>query len=172
MRIKLIEKYAYRKLQQKAAALNRRVKLPHPDSLNKVAVLWQPEQKEAYQFLRNHFSHELIIFRNICVYSHDPVVDVGINAITPQTTNWLGFPKKGIAEDFLNTEFDLLLNIALDNNLVLDYLTALSKARFKVGWSPEENNFYDLNINIKGKQDALFLARQQIFYLGQLNKKT
>jgi hypothetical protein len=99
-------------------------------------------------------------------------VDVGINAITPQTTNWLGFPKKGIAEDFLNTEFDLLLNIALDNNLVLDYLTALSKARFKVGWSPEENNFYDLNINIKGKQDALFLARQQIFYLGQLNKKT
>ncbi|MGC9352598.1 MAG: DUF6913 domain-containing protein [Mariniphaga sp.] len=172
MRIKLIEKYAYRKLQQKAAAVNRRVKLPHPDSINKVAVLWQPEQKEAYQFLRNHFSHGLIIFRNICVYSHDPVVDVGINTITPQTTNWLGFPKKGIAEDFLNTEFDLLLNIALDHNLILDYLTALSKARFKVGWSPEENNFYDLNINIKGKQDALFLARQQIFYLGQLNKTT
>jgi len=65
----------------------------------------------------------------------------------------------------------LLLNIALNQNRVLDYLTALSKARFKIGWSPDQSNFFDLNINIGGKQDALFLARQQIFYLSQLNKK-
>ena len=169
--MKLIEKYACRKLQQKAATIDRNVKLPHPDSIRKVAVLWQPEQKEAYQYLHEHFSHALVIFRNICVYSYNPVVEAGNNIIAPKDTNWLGFPKKGLAEDFLNTEFDLLLNIALEQNLILDYLTALSKAHFKVGWSPKENNFYDLNINIKGKQDALFLARQQIFYLGQLNKK-
>lgn len=169
MRIKLIEKYAYRVLQRKAATMNRRVKLPHPEAIGKVAVLWMPEQKEAFQFLHDHFSHALVIFRNICVYSHNPAVEPGNNTITPKNTNWLGFPQKGIAEDFLNTEFDLLLNIALEQNLLLDYLTGLSKARFKVGWSPNENNFYDLNINIKSKQDALFLASQQIFYIRQLN---
>jgi hypothetical protein len=166
MRIKLIEKYAYRKLHQKVSAIDRRVKLPHPESIRKVAVLWQPEQKEAYRFLRDHFSHALVIFRNICVYSHNPAVEAGNNTIT------LGFPKKGFAEDFLNTEFDLLLNIALEQNLLLDYLTALSRARFKVGWSPNEHNFYDLNINIKGKHDALYLASQQIFYIRQLNNIT
>ncbi|MBW6534891.1 MAG: hypothetical protein K0B11_07780 [Mariniphaga sp.] len=166
---KLIEKYAYRRLQQKATALERHVKLPHPESIRKVAVLWQPQQKEAYQFLHEHFSHALIIFRNICVYAQNPAVEAGNNTITPKDTNWLGFPKKGIVEDFLNTEFDLLLNIALEQNLLLDYLTALSKARFKVGWSPKENNFYDLNINIKGKQDAMYLASQQILYIRQLN---
>jgi hypothetical protein len=172
MRIKLIEKYAYRKLHQKVSAIDRRVKLPHPESIRKVAVLWQPEQKEAYRFLRDHFSHALVIFRNICVYSHNPAVEAGNNTITPKDTNWLGFPKKGFAEDFLNTEFDLLLNIALEQNLLLDYLTALSRARFKVGWSPNEHNFYDLNINIKGKHDALYLASQQIFYIRQLNNIT
>jgi hypothetical protein len=51
----------------------------------------------------------------------------------------------------------------------INYITALSRAKFKTGWSPDEKNFFDLNIKINEKQDALYLAKQQIFYLSQLN---
>lgn len=169
--MKLIEKYACRKLRKKAAAVHRRVELPNPDSVRKVCVLWQPSQKEAFQYLHDHFLREQVIFRNLCVYPSNAVADAGTNIITQKDLNWMGLPKTGPADDFIKVEYDLLLNIALEQTLVLDYLTALSRARFKVGWSPNDANFFDLNINIGMKQDALYLAKQQIFYLGQLNKK-
>ena len=167
----LIEKYAYRKLRKMAAAKERRVKLPDPEYVRKVGVLWQPGQSEALQYLHDHFAGLGVIFRNLCVYTKTPLEDAGANIITPKDLNWLGFPGPGFAYDFIETGFDLLLNIALEQNLVLDYLTALSKAHFKIGWSPDENNFFDLNINISGKEDSLYLARQQIYYFRQLNEK-
>ncbi len=169
--MKLIEKYANRKLRQKANAMERRVKLPDPESVRKVGVLWQPVDSDAFRYLRDHFSGSQVIFRNLCVQTNNPLEDAGANIITPKDLNWLGFPKPGRADEFLETGFDLLLNVALEQNLVLDYLTALSKAHFKIGWSPDQYNFFDLNINISGKADSLFLAKQQIFYLRQLNEK-
>jgi hypothetical protein len=170
--MKLIEKYAYRKLHKEAATVKRRVKLPNPEFIRKVCVLWHPSQEQAYKYLHEHFMHSKIIFRNMCVYTQNPVVPTGTNVITPKDLNWMGLPKPGPAGDFIKTEYDLLLNIALEQTLVFDYLTALSRANFKIGWSPHEHNFFDLNININGKKDALYLAKQQIFYLGQLNKTT
>ncbi len=169
--MKLIEKYAYRKLRKMAAAVERRVKLPDPDHIRKVGVLWQPVEKEAFQYLHNHFAGSAVIFRNLCVHTITPEGEAGANAIIPHDLDWLGFPKRGMAEDFIETDFDLLLNIALEQNLVLDYLTALSKAHFKIGWYPDELSFFDLNINISGNKNSLYLAQQQIFYLRQLNEK-
>lgn len=168
----LIEKYARRKLHKKASLVKRQVKLPHPDSVRKVAVLWEPSEKQAFQFLHDHFSQPQVIFRNLCIYNERAVAETGTSILTRKDLNWCGLPKPGPVDEFMNTEFDLLLNIAMKQTLQFDYVTAVSKARFKIGWSPEENNFFDLNINIKGKPDALYLARQQIFYLGQLNKTT
>jgi hypothetical protein len=82
-----------------------------------------------------------------------------------------GLPKKEKVEEFTNIRFEVLLNIALENNLVLDYITALSQARFKVGCSPNIKNYFDLNINIGENRDPMYIAKQQIFYLAQLNKK-
>lgn len=170
--MKLIENFAYRKLQKEADTVTRRVQLPNPDSIRKVCVLWQPSQEKAYQYIHNYFQHSQVIFRNLCVYDKDSVVPTGTNVITPKDLNWLGFPKPGLTGDFIKAEFDLLLNVSPEQNLVLLYLTALSRAHFKIGCSASGLNFFDLNIQINSKQDALYLARQQIFYLEQLNKKT
>ncbi len=170
--MKLIEKFAYRKLQMDAAAVKRRVVLPNPETIRKVCVLWQPSQVQAYQYLHDYFQRSQVIFRNLCVYNQQPVMATGTNVITPKDLNWMGFPKPGLTEAFLKTEYDLLLNVALEQNLVLLYLTALSQSHFKIGWSPSGLNFFDLNIQINGRKDAEYLARQQIYYLEQLNKKT
>ncbi|HSH19248.1 MAG TPA: hypothetical protein VLA03_02270 [Draconibacterium sp.] len=71
----------------------------------------------------------------------------------------------------MSIRFEILLNIALEDNLVLDYITGLSKAQFKVGSSAKPKNYFDMNINIGENTDPMYLAKQQIFYLAQLNKK-
>lgn len=169
--MKLLRKYSYRTLKKKSAEVKRKVILPDPDKISKVGILWRPQDKDAYLYLQSYFSQKQVIFRNLCIDIESKNVTSQSNVINPKDLNWLGFPKSGICDDFIRMEFDLLMNIALEQNLVLDYITGLSKAKFKTGWSPDEDNFFDLNIKINEKQDALFLAKQQIFYLGQLNIK-
>jgi hypothetical protein len=169
--MKVLKKYAYRTLKRKSAEVKRRVILPDPDKINKVGILWRPSEKNAYLYLHSYFSQKRVIFRNLCIDIENKNVAGQSNIISPKDLNWLGFPKSGICDDFIRMEFDLLMNIALEQNPVLDYITGLSIAKFKTGWSPAEDNFFDLNIKINEKQDALFLAKQQIFYLGQLNIK-
>jgi len=170
--MRLLNTYARRILRKKAETISREVKLPHPDDIGKVGVLWQPSQKEAYLYLYNYFLPKKAIFRNLCINTENTDSSITSNVITSKDLNWLGLPKKGHATDFIKMEFDMLMNIALKQNIVLDYITALSNAKFKTGWSPDENNYFDLNIKINSKQDALYLAKQQIFYLRQLNIKT
>lgn len=169
--MKMIEKYAYRKLQKEAAALKRRVVLPEPEMIKKVCVLWQPQQEDAYEYLHQYFQFSQVIFRNLCIHPHEGIVDTGANIVTPKDLNWMGLPGSGHVDEIINTEFDLLLNVVPEQNLVLHYITALSRARFKIGSTDSEVNYFDLNIRISGSQDALYLAQQQIFYLEQLNKK-
>jgi len=169
--MKLLRKYAYKTLKKKSAEVKRRIILPDPDKISKVGILWRPSEKDAYLYLQSYFSQKQVIFRNLCIDIENKNVAGQSNIISQKDLNWLGFPKSGIFDDFIRMEFDLLMNIALEQNLVLDYITSLSKAKFKTGWSPDEYNFFDLNIKINEKQDALFLAKQQIFYLGQLNIK-
>jgi hypothetical protein len=122
------------------------------------------------QYLHDYFAREQVFFRNICVYEDHAGVPEDTSIITSKDLNWLGLPKPGPVDDFIKMEFDVLFNIALEQNRVLDYITALSHAKFKIGWSSQKSSFFDLNINISGKQDALYLAQQQIYYLAQLNK--
>ncbi|MGM0621337.1 MAG: DUF6913 domain-containing protein [Bacteroidota bacterium] len=170
--MRIIEKIAYYTLNKKIKAAKRQVELPHPDQIRKVGVVWRPDEKAAFQYLHDYFTRDKVIFRNICVYKDHAGVAADTSIITSKDLNWLGLPKPGPIDDFIETQFDVLFNIALEQNLVLDYITSLSRASFKIGWSPQKSNFFDLNINIPGKQDALYLAQQQIYYLAQLNKTT
>jgi len=169
--MKLKEKYARYTLEKKASRMNRQVEVPDMENLRKVGILWQPEQEKAFHYLHDQFIHSGVIFRNLCICPEGSFLSSSASVISQKDFNWLGLPKSGIAEDFIQMEFDLLFNIAQEKTLALDSLTALSHARFKIGGSPYDRNYFDLTIKISGEQDALYLAEQQIFYLRQLNKK-
>jgi len=164
--------YRERKLKQELAKIQREPVVHNIDDIKKVGVIWQPSQKEAVNYLRNCFNKNHIIFRTYCVFDNLSNPNVANNTLTINDLNWWGIPKPEKTQDFLQMHFDVLLNIALEQNFVLDYITAIAHADLKVGWSPNETNYFDLNINIGENQDSMFLAKQQIFYLAQLNKNT
>lgn len=167
----LIEKYANRKLRQMEAASRRNPVIPNIETIKKVGVIWQPEQKDAYYFLQSYFNKKQTIFRSLCVLDKPVEMMVDGNTLSPKDINWLKIPKHGTIDSFTEMDFDILLNVALEQNITLDYITLQTRAKFKIGGSPDEKNYFDLNINISRNKNALYLAEQQIFYLGQLNKK-
>ena len=150
--------------------MKRSPELPNLETVKKVGVIWQLSQNKAFHYLQDYFSKKQVIFRSLCVFEENLKLVPDANSIISKDLNWLSFPKPGKIDSFIELEFDLLLNVALEQNITLDYITIVTQAKFKTGWSADENNFFDLNINISQNQDALYLAKQQIFYLRQLNK--
>ena len=165
------EKIARRKLDKIISAIERSPVFPNINKVKTIGVIWQPTQKEAFQFMKSFFNREQVIFRGFCVFEEITNPHQDANTLTVKDLDFWGLPKKEKVEEFTNIRFEVLFNIALEDNLVLDYITALSQARFKIGSSPNEINFFDLNINIGENRDPMYLAKQQIFYLAQLNKK-
>jgi len=166
------EKYRNWKLRQELAKIKRTPFVRNIDEIKKIGVIWQPHQKEAVNYLRNYFNKNHIVFRTYCVFDELSNPVSANNTLTTADLNWWGIPKPEKTQDFMQAHFDVLLNIALKQNYVLDYITSLTQADFKIGWSPDEQNYFDLNINIGENQDVMFLVKQQIFYLSQLNKNT
>lgn len=165
------EKYARKKLARMVARINRYRVVPDVSTAKVIGVIWQPSQKDAFTWLKSYFVRDQIIFRGFCVFEEMASPHPDANALTVKELNWWGLPRHEKVSEFVDMNFDILLNIALSQNLALDYITALSQAKFKVGSSTDVSNYFDLNINIGENNDALYLAKQQIFYLAQLNKK-
>ena len=166
------QKYAYRKLAKLVAEQNRTPEIPKLVKHSKVGVIWQPSEKPAIQFLREYFNQQGAIFRDYCIFDNDSNPAAEANSLTVVDLNWWGIPKPEKVGDFMQMNFDLLLNIAFEPNFAVDYITALSKAKFKIGSSPNDKNHFDLNIKIGKNKDPIYLAKQQIFYLAQLNKNS
>jgi hypothetical protein len=75
-------------------------------------------------------------------------------------------PEKGKIGQFLNLEFDLLLNLYLQPVLPLQAISVYSKAKYKVGPHLEGGlNYYDFMVDIQPRTDIGFLAEQMDFYL-------
>lgn len=76
--------------------------------------------------------------------------------------------KNEAIEKLIQSDFDLLLNYTNDN-LYLNYLTAFSSARFKVGLEDNQKELFDLMINVDKENVELF-HNELVKYLKILNK--
>jgi len=85
--------------------------------------------------------------------------------------NWYGKPKNENVDDFINKKFDLLIDLSLANDFPLEYIAAMSMAKFKVGRFTSEQGDYDFMIDINKNKTHDFLIEQIRHYLENLNKK-
>ncbi|MFC2101376.1 DUF6913 domain-containing protein [Bacteroidota bacterium] len=64
-----------------------------------------------------------------------------------QELNWYHKPMNTRVNDFISTEYDLLIDLTREDDLPLKFIAGLSRARCKVGKFSEKNNsYYDLMI--------------------------
>ncbi len=105
----------------------------------------------------------------------------GVPALTYSKLDFDFFSKKEISftgkptpvfiHNFIEEEYDLLIDLNLHDHFALKYISALSKASFKVG-KYEENGLQTLDMMIDANQTKAikFFLRQIDTYLAMLNK--
>ena len=84
--------------------------------------------------------------------------------------NGVNLPIKGKIGQFLQIEFDVLLNLYYEPLLPLQAVAAYSKARYRVGPHIEGGvDYYDFMLDTGNRTDLAFLIEQIDFYLRNIN---
>ncbi|MCK5137076.1 MAG: hypothetical protein KAR19_14920 [Bacteroidales bacterium] len=89
--------------------------------------------------------------------------------ITRSDRNWYLKPTGEVVDAFYTLDPDILIDFTMQAPLELQFLVQLSTARFKIGCYTEQENDYDLMINLTGKTDIGYLADQIKHYVSMLN---
>jgi len=89
--------------------------------------------------------------------------------ITRNDINWYLKPTGEVADAFYTQDPDILIDFTIEFPLELQFLVQLSTSRFKIGCFTEQENDYDLMINLTGKSDIGYLADQIKHYVSMLN---
>ncbi len=86
--------------------------------------------------------------------------------------NWFKKPNNSYVNDFLKTEFDILIDLSLEDIFQTKYISTLSRSKFKVGKGGEKNKeIFDLMIDINTKTSLDEFITLLIHYLSILNIK-
>jgi hypothetical protein len=86
--------------------------------------------------------------------------------------NWSLQPTSSIVEQFIETPFDILLNLHIDTVPPLEYVSALSKAHLRVGQFRDDKEYcYDLMIDIPEEDNLGNFISQLDALLKAINKQ-
>lgn len=86
--------------------------------------------------------------------------------------NWYKKPVETGVENFCNTEYDILIDLSLEDLLPLQFVVAMSMAKFKTGrYSKTNIQFFDMLIDISENASMEFLIEQTLNYLKMMNPK-
>lgn len=88
--------------------------------------------------LTNFLTHKNI---EVCLLIYCPLKDVpqkfllrkGVNVFNIKDINWYGKPMVPFADEFFGKDFDILIDLSLQEVFPIRWISSLSKAKFKVG---------------------------------------
>ena len=85
--------------------------------------------------------------------------------------NWYGKAKSEAVKNFVNNDFDILLDLSNGDCIPLDFILKQSRAKFKVGkFTEERESYYDLNIDVKNNASLEEYIKQVNWFLNLINK--
>ena len=119
---------------QKAKTIGILFDATDPENNDKVVAFAQNLKKENKEI-------QLLGYVN----KRDPYQKYPFPFISLKETTWYGKPGGGTAGYFMRSAFDLLINFSPATCLPLDYISAISPSRFRIGFNAEADiSDYDL----------------------------
>jgi hypothetical protein len=169
-------------LSKKTARIKRRVHYSNMKSIRKIGIVWDASKSEDFTSLSKF--HQRMHERNIDVkiigyWAGDELPDrlTAIRFLSCIRKKELSFFYKPVSEEsdaFINTNFDVLIDVNFDKKFPLYYISSLSTASFKVGLFDSENNtsIFDLMMELKKPVHVGNYLDQVVHYLEMINSGT
>ncbi|MEI6059860.1 MAG: hypothetical protein WCR72_04080 [Bacteroidota bacterium] len=172
------EKFAKSFLLQQLHEMNRKQKQINLESARTVALLYYLPDEGTYKAAESILSRladlnlkvRVVCYTDLKLSPHYFIPKISQDIITVKDVNWRFQPQKLFVKEFINTEYDILIDLSLDDHLPLLFCAALSKAGLKVGRFQEDHQlYYDLMIHTQAGETIESFATQVIHYLSRIN---
>ena len=174
------ESLGRRKLKGQVATFKRNRTVMSLHDAGTVAIVFDPSDNEEHELVKKYVNYLKEMKKKVKAIGFYPVKDV------PQSTysklefdyfslkdlGWNQSPSGVIVSNFLGEEFDILIDLNVHDLFPLQYISSLSKAKFKVGKSEcKDPSVFDMTIDTGKEKGLKFLLRNIDTYLLMLNKK-
>jgi hypothetical protein len=159
------------------------------ETANNIAILYNVSSKQTNGKVRNAGNQKIAHFAQHIAQTHADTkisilgfcdttetkqvhkTDIFSNTIiTKNDFTWYGTAKSETLEKFINTPFDILIDLSLEQTFPLEYIVRLSHASFKIG-RLNQSLLYDFMIDIKNEKNIDYLIQQISVYLPSLKQK-
>ncbi len=94
---------------------------------------------------------------------------LGMDFFTRKALNWHFKPTTQIVKNFINRDFDILIDLHTGNSIPFRYIVAMSKAKFKIGrYEKSTASFYNFMISTRDQLSLPQFIEQVNHYLKSL----
>ena len=159
-----------------------RERKPHSlDSAQYLALLYYLPDEDTYkkveEFIKKlndlNIKVKVACYTDLKITPHYFIPKLLQDIFTEKDVNWYLQPVKPFVKDFLEQEFDLLIDLSTSEHFPLLYLAAKSKAALKIGHFDESlQEYYDLMIDVSKDASLEFLIEQVMHYLTKINTES
>ncbi len=148
----------------------------------KVAIVYIVEDEAAHNHVRNYVKRikdELGISTIMALGLSDHKVlphylhaKLNFDAICLKDLNWYRIPQGNTVQNFMAEEYEVIIDLTLEDRLPIQYIMAKSRARFKVGRFSESNKrILDMMIDMAGSKSLPQMIQQIHHYMLMVNSK-
>lgn len=162
-------------LKRKISGFKKKVETVNYNSANEIILMYNAANEDHNHAVRK-YSEKLIKEKKAVslLGFMKKIPDEAANSsryLSEADLNWLLNPNPARINKILNTKFDLLINFYPDECLALEYIAALSHAKFRVGrYVPDKVYCYDFMVQLKENESINEFISQVDHYLKYINK--
>jgi hypothetical protein len=159
--VRTLKQKAGKRILNKKLRVFKRIRETHNFETAKTAgILFTPTDQASFELIKLFLSYlskyKLQIY--VLGYIDSKVIPEsflfwkGINLFSRKELRWSLVPKSPVVTDFIDKSFDVLLDLSLTDSFPIEYISRLSKSKFKVGRLTENHTSYDLMFDIKNEK--------------------
>ena len=170
--------YAKRQIKSEASTISRQKVAVNIDEAKTIGIAFQFTTSEDFELLKKYVLYLRELKKKVkCIgfyeTKEEPNVSyskVDYDFFGKKSHNWYGKPTDHIVTNFIEEEFDILIDLNVNDEPVLTYVAAMSRAKFKLGRFEENDFIHDLLFESPKEKGLKFFLRQVDTYLAMINK--
>jgi len=174
---KIRTKFGYFLLNKKANKLNRIKDFNNFNSAKTIGVIFNASKQDLYlkakSFIENLSEKKISVSGLGYVLKRDSIEwysqHKNIDFFSMEELTWYFKPNGITVNRFINTPFDILIDLTIEEDLTLNFIIGLSKARFRI--SPQYKvNYADFMIKLDENSNIEYFIKQIQHYLSSISK--
>lgn len=148
------------------------------DNAKLIGVVFNATDQKTYEIARSFIKYIMagkIKVEAVGYINSAEVLDfysyqTGVTFFSKKNLNWFKKPKGTQVNEFIEKEFDMLIDLTINSDFPLRYISTLSKAKFKIGRLVQNQEHLDFMIDTSKNNTSIFLVEQINYYLSLIKK--